>query len=106
MVRSCRLRLRFSPCHRRPWLALILANDHGHSTWNREVRRTSPNDSGRELEGECVDFGKTDEDLDHLGVELAAGVAGYLMDSEVHGQGRLVSPLGGHGIESIGDEAG
>jgi len=59
---------------------------------------------GGELERKGVDLGEAGEDLDDLRVELAAGIASDLVNSEIDGQGRLISPLRGHGVECIGDQ--
>src|SRR5690606_29367784 len=44
------------------------------------------------------------ERLNHLRVELAAGVAADLVDGVIDGEGGLIGPHGGHGVEGVGDQ--
>ncbi len=61
--------------------------------WLRISRRRSSQTEGADLQ----------EDLDQLRIELSAGVAVDLFARRFEGLGGAIGPVGGDGVESVGD---
>lgn len=61
-------------------------------------------ESGDELQGESVDGGNLQEDVDDGRVELGAGMGADLIDGKLNGESRLVCPDRCDRVEGVGDE--